>query len=40
MILFVDRVVKASHAFKKGNLKEKDIEAVIVDLAKVLPGKK
>ena len=40
MILFSDRVVKASHAFRKGDLKEKDIEAVIANLAKILPAKK
>jgi hypothetical protein len=40
IILFSDRVVKASRAFRKGELKEKDIDAVIADLAKILPPKK
>jgi hypothetical protein len=31
--------VKANYAFKKGELKEKDIEAIVGDLSKILPAK-
>ena len=40
VILFSDRVVKASRAFRKSDLEEKDIDAVIADLVKILPAKK
>jgi hypothetical protein len=40
VLLFLDRVVKANHAFKKGELQDKGIDAVVADIAKVLPIKK
>jgi hypothetical protein len=39
VILFTDRVVKARHAFRKGELSDKEIDAVLADIAKILPGK-
>ena len=35
----VNRKVKANHTFKKGELKDKDVETVIKDLDKILPKK-
>ena len=32
--------VKANHAFKKGEMTEKDIDGIVEDLAKILPDKK
>ena len=32
--------VKANYAFKKGELKDKDIDTIVGDLAKILPEKK
>lgn len=40
VILYNKRTVKANHAFKKGDLKEKDIEKIIADVAKIVPEKK
>jgi hypothetical protein len=31
--------VKANYAFKKGELKDKDIDKIVADLAKILPDK-
>jgi hypothetical protein len=39
VVLYVGRTVKANHAFKKGELKEKDIEAIIKDISKIVPSK-
>jgi len=36
VVLYVNRTVKANHAFKKGELKDKDIETIIKDLSKIL----
>jgi hypothetical protein len=36
VVLYVGRQVKANHAFKKGELKEKDIKAIMDDLPKIL----
>ena len=36
VVLYVDRKVKANHAFKKGELKDKDIEKILEDLTKIL----
>ena len=38
VVLYVDRTVKANHAFKKGELKDKDITAIVKDLSKILPS--
>jgi hypothetical protein len=40
LVLFLDRVVKATHAFKKGTLQDKDIDTIVGDLAKILPANK
>lgn len=39
-ILFLDRVVKANHVFKAGELQDQGIDAVVADIAKILPVKK
>jgi len=36
VVLYVGRVVKANYAFKKGELKDKNIDAIISDLPKIL----
>jgi len=37
VVLYVDRKVKANYAFKKDELKDKDIETILEDLPKILP---
>lgn len=37
VVLYVERTVKANHAFKKGQLKDKDVDTIIKDLSKILP---
>jgi hypothetical protein len=37
VVLYTNRVVKANYAFKKGELKEKDIDVVLGDVSKILP---
>jgi len=37
VVLYVDRTVKANHAFKKGEMKDKDIDTIIKDISKILP---
>jgi hypothetical protein len=39
VLLYVRGVVKANHAFRKGELTEKGVAAVAADLAKILPEK-
>jgi hypothetical protein len=39
VVLYTKGTVKANYAFKKGELKEKDIEAIVGDLSKILPAK-
>jgi hypothetical protein len=39
VVLYVNKTVKANFAFRKGELKPKDIEAIVADLAKILPKK-
>jgi hypothetical protein len=36
VVLYVDRKVKANYAFKKGELKEGDIEKIVKDVPKIL----
>ena len=36
VILYVDRVVKANYSFPKGKLTDKDIEAVVKDVTKIV----
>ena len=37
VLLYVHKNVKANYAFKKGELKDKDIEKIVGDLSKILP---
>jgi len=37
VVMYVDRKVKANHAFGKGEMKDKDVEVIIKDLSKILP---
>jgi hypothetical protein len=39
VVLYVDRTAKANHAFKKGEMKDKDIDAILKDTSKILPKK-
>ena len=36
VVLYVKKTVKANYAFKKGELKEKDIKAILDDIPKIL----
>jgi hypothetical protein len=40
VVVYSDRLVKANHTFRKGGLKDKDIETIVADVVKNLPGKK
>jgi len=40
VVLYTDRNVKANYAFKKGELSEKDVDAIVKDVAKITPAKK
>jgi isopentenyl diphosphate isomerase/L-lactate dehydrogenase-like FMN-dependent dehydrogenase len=40
VVLYTDKKVKANRAFKKGELKAKDIDAIVADVAKIVPAKK
>lgn len=37
VLLYVKKNVKVNYAFKKGDLKQKDIEKIVGDLSKILP---
>ena len=37
VVLYSMQTVKANHAFKKGELNDRSIEAIVADLAKILP---
>jgi hypothetical protein len=37
VVMYTDHTVKANHAFKKGQLKDKDIETVVADVSKIVP---
>jgi hypothetical protein len=39
VVLYTQRTVKANYAFKKGELKDKDIEKIVGDITKILPSK-
>jgi hypothetical protein len=39
VVMYTKRNTKAQYAFKKGELKSKDIEAILADLPKILPSK-
>jgi hypothetical protein len=40
VVLYTDTTVKANFAFKKGELKEKDVEKILSELPKILPTKR
>jgi hypothetical protein len=37
VILYVDRNVKGNYAFKKGEMKDKDVDTIVEGLSKILP---
>jgi hypothetical protein len=37
VVLYTKRVVKANYAFKKGQMKDADIEKIVADVSKILP---
>lgn len=39
VVLYVKGKVKANYAFKKGELKEGDVEKIVADVAKIVPSK-
>jgi len=39
VVLYVDRIAKANHSFKKGELKESDVEKILGDVQKILPSR-
>jgi hypothetical protein len=40
VVLYTKRTVMANHAFKKGAIKPKDIDAIVADVVKIVPAKK
>ena len=40
VVLYTKGEVKANYAFKKGELKDKDVDQIVSDLSKILPEKK
>jgi hypothetical protein len=40
VVLYVKRNVKVNRVFKKGELKDADVDAILKDLSKILPEKK
>jgi hypothetical protein len=39
VVLYTEHLVKANYAFKKGQLKDKDIEKIVSSVSKIVPGK-
>jgi hypothetical protein len=39
VVLYFDRMVKANYAFGAGKMTDKDVESIVKDVAKILPGK-
>src|SRR6266852_7092372 len=39
VVLYDKQNVKVNYAFKKGKLKDKDVEKIVADLSKILPDK-
>jgi hypothetical protein len=39
VVLYTNRTVKANYAFKKGEMKEADVEKIVGDVSKILPTK-
>jgi hypothetical protein len=40
VVLYTDRMVKANHAFKKGELKDADIEKIVSEVPMILTESK
>ena len=40
VVLYNEHLVKANYAFKKGQLKNKDIEKIVSDVSKIVPTDK
>jgi hypothetical protein len=40
VLLYTKHIVKANYAFKKGEMKDQDIETIVKDVRKILPEKK
>ena len=40
VVLYTDRVVKVNKSFEKGKITDKDIDAIVKDVSKILPAKK
>jgi hypothetical protein len=40
VVLYVNKTVKANHAFKKGEMKDKEIEKILADVSKILPSRR
>ncbi len=40
VVLYNERVVKANYAFRKGQLRQKDIERIVADVSKIVPTTK
>ena len=40
VVLYTKRNVKVNYAFKKGEMKAKDVDKIVADLSKILPDKK
>jgi hypothetical protein len=39
VVLYTNRTVKANYAFKKGEMKEADVDKIVGDVSKILPQK-
>jgi hypothetical protein len=39
VVLYTNRTVKVNHAFKKGEMKDSDVEKIVTELPKILPNK-
>jgi hypothetical protein len=39
VVLYEKKTVKVNHAFKKGELKEADVDKIVAELPKILPNK-
>lgn len=39
VVLYTSRVAKANYAFEKGKITDKDIEAIVADVSKIVPAK-
>ena len=39
VVLYVEGTAKVNYAFRKGELNDKAIDAIVADVPKILPGK-